>query len=98
MSGDDAYTSFLDKANADLDAGRQQQAAPSAATATRADAVDADEPVPAALAGVEAFYVSETDEPFEPVVMRWGVGEFPDECTSSVTVTRGGVTLERTAS
>lgn len=82
MSGDDAYTSFLDKANADLDAGRQQQAAPSAATATRASAVDADEPVPAALAGVEAFYISETDEPFEPVVMRWGEGEFPDECTS----------------
>lgn len=86
MSGDDAYTSFLDKANADLDAGRQQQAGSSAATATRASAVDADEPVPAALAGVEAFYVSETDEPFEPVVMRWGAGEFPDECTSSSSV------------
>ncbi|RMJ21654.1 hypothetical protein PHISP_07480 [Aspergillus sp. HF37] len=95
MSTDDAYTSFLDKANADLDAGRQQQAAPSAATATRASAVDADEPVPPALVGVEAFYASETDEPFEPVVMRWGKGGLPDETQLSALISSPSLSADQ---
>lgn len=82
MSSDDAYMSFLNKANADLDAGRQQPATQSSRPHTKA--VDADEQIPAPLTAVESYYVSETDEPFEPVVLRWGEargGVWPDHGT-----------------
>ena len=84
MSSDDAYMSFLNKANADLDAGRQQPATQSSMPRTKA--VDADEQIPAPLVSVETFYVSETDEPFEPAVLRWEKareGVWPDNCTLS---------------
>ncbi|CAL5869755.1 uncharacterized protein PFLUO_LOCUS3985 [Penicillium psychrofluorescens] len=68
MSSDDAYTSFLDKANADLDAGRASQ--PSSAT-TSTQTVHTSLKVPAPLKSVDAYYVSETDEPFEPVALKW---------------------------
>lgn len=75
MSSDSAYAAFLDKANQGLDS--------TAATATdKADkkddqdsgfisskTLDVDEQrVPPSLR-VDAFYSSETDEPFEPVVL-----------------------------
>ncbi|TQB76383.1 hypothetical protein MPDQ_000206 [Monascus purpureus] len=70
MSSDDAYTSFLEKANADLQAGRQQEQ--QATMGIRTETVDVDEHIPAPLDRVgETFYVSDTDEPFEAVVLRW---------------------------
>ena len=70
MASDDAYMSFLNKANADLGAGRSQannQSDPTVRTGT----VDVNAQIPAPLSSIDAYYVSETDEPFEPVVLKW---------------------------
>ncbi|GLI75644.1 hypothetical protein PoHVEF18_003906 [Penicillium ochrochloron] len=68
MSSDEAYMSFLDKANADLNAGRPQQGATETA---RTETVDANTQVPKPLQSVDAYYVSDADEPFEPVALKW---------------------------
>ncbi|KAJ5081921.1 hypothetical protein NUU61_010185 [Penicillium alfredii] len=68
MSSDDAYMSFLNKANADLDAGRAPQ---QGGGTVRTETVHASVSIPAPLQSVDAYYVSETDEPFEPVALRW---------------------------
>jgi hypothetical protein len=75
MSSDDAYMSFLDKANADLNAGRSQAQATETA---RTETVDANTQVPAQLQSVDAYYVSDADEPFEPVALRWEGAEKGD--------------------
>jgi hypothetical protein len=67
---DDAYTSFLDKANSDLNAGRSQQGGSTARTA-RTETVDTNVKVPAPLHSVDTYYISDTDEPFEPVTFKW---------------------------
>jgi hypothetical protein len=64
---DDAYSSFLDKANSDLNAGRSQQGGSTARTET----VHTNVKVPAPLQSVDAYYISDTDEPFEPVAFKW---------------------------
>ncbi|KAK2771823.1 hypothetical protein FQN53_004884 [Emmonsiellopsis sp. PD_33] len=75
---DTAYLSFLDKANADLTAG---QSAPATSTKPRpfqTKTIDDSQAqrVPAVLRDVRAEYESETDEPFEAVVLGWeGAGE-----------------------
>lgn len=84
MSSDDAYMSFLNKANADLDNGRSQPAAQQS-SAARTETVDVNVKVPTPLTSVDAFYVSDTDEPFEPVALKWegaGKGAWPDACMS----------------
>lgn len=86
MSSDDAYLSFLNKANADLSAGQQQQQ-PQGTSIARTQTVDANNQnqIPASLQSVDAFYVSETDEPFEPVVLGWEgakEGVWPSHCMS----------------
>ncbi|KAI9934880.1 hypothetical protein ASPWEDRAFT_117760 [Aspergillus wentii DTO 134E9] len=70
MSSDDAYMAFLNKANADLNAGRSLQPEPTE-SAVRTETVDVGVRVPAPLSSVDAYYISETDEPFEPVVLNW---------------------------
>ncbi|PLB39541.1 uncharacterized protein BDW47DRAFT_124534 [Aspergillus candidus] len=69
MSSDDAYMSFLDKANADLNNARAERA--QRQSIARTEAVDIDVRVPTPLTSVDAYYVSETDEPFEPVTLKW---------------------------
>ncbi|KAL6232270.1 hypothetical protein BDW75DRAFT_243139 [Aspergillus navahoensis] len=69
MSSDDAYMSFLDKANADLDSGLSQQA--STSQQARTETVDVNVKVPTSLTTVDAYYISDTDEPFEPVALKW---------------------------
>lgn len=84
MSSDDAYMSFLNKANADLDNGRSQPAAQQS-SAARTETVDVNVKVPTPLTSVDAYYVSDTDEPFEPVALKWegaGKGVWPDACMS----------------
>lgn len=81
MSSDDAYMSFLDKANADLNAGRPQQGATETA---RTETVDANTQVPKPLQSVDAYYVSDADEPFEPVALKWegaSKGDWPSPGT-----------------
>ena len=76
---DDAYSSFLDKANQDTGASKASTQTKSASTR----AVDTE--VPAALQGVEQYYVSEADEPFEPVSLKWGGKNMPSESMHSIT-------------
>ncbi|PWY71622.1 hypothetical protein BO70DRAFT_399324 [Aspergillus heteromorphus CBS 117.55] len=71
MSSDDAYMSFLDKANADLDAGKSNSTAQSSSSAAGTQTIHTDVRVPAPLTSIDAYYVSETDEPFEPVALKW---------------------------
>ncbi|KAE8397179.1 hypothetical protein BDV37DRAFT_266303 [Aspergillus pseudonomiae] len=76
---DDAYMNFLNKANADLDTARAQQAQDS--PTVRTETVETGVHVPAPLTSVDAYYISETDAPFEPVALRWegaSKGIFPD--------------------
>ncbi|KAL2046800.1 hypothetical protein N7G274_000818 [Stereocaulon virgatum] len=73
IMSDDAYSSFLDKANQDTGAGKPSTQSKSAATR----AVDTE--VPAALQKVEQYYVSEADEPFEPVSLKWDGTSMPSE-------------------
>ncbi|TVY26617.1 hypothetical protein LHYA1_G004091 [Lachnellula hyalina] len=78
MASDEDYASFLDKANED----------PSAGTAKSQDkgkvelkAVDTDVPAPLTKATKDAFYVSDADEPFEPVALKFSGKTLPTEVT-----------------
>ncbi|RDW90446.1 uncharacterized protein DSM5745_02221 [Aspergillus mulundensis] len=84
MSSDNDYMAFLNKANADLDSGRSQPA--TTTQQARTETVDVDVKVPTPLTSVDAYYISDTDEPFEPVALRWeGAqrGVWPDASTFS---------------
>jgi len=70
---DDAYSSFLDKANQDTSASKASTQSKSVST----KAVDTE--VPATLQSVEQYYTSEADEPFEPVSLEWGGRNMPSE-------------------
>ncbi|KAJ6090499.1 hypothetical protein N7486_009314 [Penicillium sp. IBT 16267x] len=75
MASDDAYMDFLNKANADHSGG-QKASTQGAKTRTVDDSLK----VPTPLQQVEVYYVSESDEPFEPVVLRFkgaAKGEWP---------------------
>lgn len=75
MSSDDAYSAFLDKANQDTSgsgSASTQHIKTASKTARKQD-------VHSAIAGIDAYYVSESDEPFEPVTFDWEGGEL-DEC------------------
>lgn len=88
MSSDDAYMSFLDKANADLNAGRAPQ---QGADTVRTETVDANVTVPKSLQSVDAYYISDADEPFEPVALKWGgasKGDWPSPGTLTSYSTR----------
>ena len=70
---DDAYSSFLDQANQDTGASKASTKSESAA----AKAVDTD--VPVTLQKVDQYYASESDEPFEPVSLKWSGKNMPSE-------------------
>lgn len=76
---DDAYSSFLDQANQDTGASKASTQSKTAST----KAVDTE--VPATLQGVEQYYVSEADEPFEPVSLKWGGKNMPSESMHTIT-------------
>jgi len=65
MSTDEDYSSFLDKANQDT--GSSKPAAKKDDKFAQTKAVDTD--VPGPLKSLDAFYTSDTDEPFEPVAL-----------------------------
>ncbi|KAJ5325817.1 uncharacterized protein N7506_008919 [Penicillium brevicompactum] len=66
MASDDAYMSFLDKANADVSGDSSQQG-----SSVKTETVHSSVSVPKALQSVDVYYVSDTDEPFEPVALKW---------------------------
>jgi len=65
MSTDDDYASFLDKANQDTGSSKPAQKDTNFASTK---AVDTDVPAPLKKLD-DAFYTSDTDEPFEPVAL-----------------------------
>lgn len=70
---DDAYSSFLDQANQDTGASKASTKSKAAGT----KAVDTD--VPISLQEVDQYYTSESDEPFEPVSLKWSGKNMPSE-------------------
>ncbi|MCJ1312320.1 hypothetical protein MMC25_005994 [Agyrium rufum] len=78
MADDDsAYTDFLDKANQDTGASAQVSSASGGGKSAGIRTVDTD--VPAHLKGVDVYYVSDADEPFEPVSLKWEGDSVPGE-------------------
>ena len=75
MSSDDAYSSFLDQANQDTGATK----ASTQSTSQKVSSEATDTEVPTALQNVESYYVSEADEPFEPVSLKWDGSNMPSE-------------------
>lgn len=70
--------SFLNKANQDLDDGRNLQ---KAQTQQDFKTTDQGVEVPKVLRDVveDTFYVSDADEAFVPVALKWEGGKLPDE-------------------
>ncbi|TFB04885.1 hypothetical protein CCMA1212_002755 [Trichoderma ghanense] len=85
MASDEDYMAFLNKANQDADEGRasaaqRSQGGAAAQRTFKATDDGAEIPKPIAEALRDAFYVSEADEPFCGVSLRWkGEGGLPDE-------------------
>ncbi|KAH0494106.1 hypothetical protein TgHK011_000739 [Trichoderma gracile] len=88
MATDEDYMAFLNKANQDADEGRasaqrsSQGGAAAAAQQRTFKATDDGAEIPKSIAEAlrDAFYVSEADEPFSGVSLRWkGEGGLPDE-------------------
>ncbi|KAI9884491.1 MAG: hypothetical protein M1823_003706 [Watsoniomyces obsoletus] len=75
MSSDADYASFLDQVN--------QTGVSKASTSSKSEFASTrsvDTEVPVALKQVDKFYYSsETDEPFEPVSLKWERDSLPDE-------------------
>ena len=78
MASDEDYAAFLDKANEDPNKG---VAKAQSSSKIQLKAVDHGVEVPAALkkATKDAFYVSDADEPFEPVCLKYSGKSLPDE-------------------
>ncbi|CAK7230843.1 hypothetical protein SCUCBS95973_007711 [Sporothrix curviconia] len=74
MSSDDAYASFLDKANEDPNAGRARPAdkEPKATAQSKFSANAKQVPQKLVTAAKDRFYTSEADEPFVPVCFGLG--------------------------
>ncbi|OQD81565.1 hypothetical protein PENANT_c026G02537 [Penicillium antarcticum] len=71
MSSDDAYMAFLNKANADSSDGQAESKKESPSDVLRTKTVDSSLSIPKPLKNIDAYYVSDTDEPFDPVVLKW---------------------------
>jgi hypothetical protein len=67
MSSDADYASFLDKANQDTGAAQQSSTSDKKSYGTKS----VDTAVPTALEKVEEYYVSDADEPFESVALKY---------------------------
>ncbi|KAL6826842.1 hypothetical protein J3E69DRAFT_332322 [Trichoderma sp. SZMC 28015] len=83
MASDEDYMAFLNKANQDADEGRAAaQSSRGAGQQRTFKTTDEGSELPKSIAEVirDAVYVSEADEPFKGVSLRWkGEGGLPDE-------------------
>lgn len=82
MATDDEYMDFLNKANEDPGQGLASAQAQSGHAKKELKAADhgADIPQPLVKATKDAFYMSDSDEPFVPVSLAWEKGEgLPNE-------------------
>ena len=72
---DDTYSSFLNQANQDTAGSKVSAKSQSKKITTKA----VDTEVPSALQNIQVDYTSDSDEPFEPVSLRWGKKSLPGE-------------------
>lgn len=82
MATDDEYMDFLNKANEDPGQGSASTQAQGGQAKKELKAADhgANIPQPLVKATKDAFYMSDSDEPFVPVSLAWEKGEgLPDE-------------------
>jgi len=75
MASDEDYSNFLDKVNQDTSTSKASTQLKSKAVGTESLNTD----VPKQLEGIEEYYISEADEPFEPVSLQWNEDELPSE-------------------
>ncbi|EOA90670.1 uncharacterized protein SETTUDRAFT_144667 [Exserohilum turcica Et28A] len=68
MSSDADYAAFLDKANQDMGTAEAKEASEKTSYGTKS----VNTAVPSALKEVQEYYVSDSDEPFEPVALEYG--------------------------
>lgn len=81
MASDSDYASFLDKVNQDPSGGVAKSESRGGSKKEGFKATDAGVQIPTVLkrAVVDAFYVSDADEPFEVVGLNYGANKLPDE-------------------
>lgn len=81
MASDSDYASFLDKVNQDPSGGVAKSESHGGSKKEGFKATDAGVQIPTVLkrAVVDAFYVSDADEPFEVVGLNYGATKLPDE-------------------
>jgi len=90
MSSDADYMAFLDKVNAQRD-GAQQAEYSTSTSKIRTETVHTGVSVPHSLQSISANFISETDELFEPVVLKWNeakMGIWPDAGQFTSLITR----------
>lgn len=73
MASDEDYSKFLGKANQDTGGASTRSKSKKLSTKS------VDTKVPKELEGIEEYYVSEADEPFEPVSLKWDKDGLPSE-------------------
>lgn len=81
MANDEDYMAFLDKANQDLDDGKALAAKQKEQSSAAFKAVDEGSQAPRVIrdACQDAVYVTDADEPFEEVSLKWSGDGLPDE-------------------
>jgi hypothetical protein len=76
---DDAYASFLDKANEDVSKPKSGGAQTRSAAKQKPKTVDEGLKVPSHLEKVDAVYVTDADEDFVPVALKWDGDGLPSD-------------------
>jgi len=77
MASDEDYSNFLEKANQDTGVSKVSTQSKNKEVGTKS----VDTNVPKYLEGIEEYYISEADEPFEPVSLQWEEDGLPSEGT-----------------
>lgn len=90
MASDKDYMAFLDKANQDLDDGKALATKSSAAFKTMDEGSQAPKVIRDACQ--DAVYVTDADEPFEEVSLKWRGDGLPDESAFDSFLFRPGLT------
>ena len=73
MGSDEDYAAFLDKANEDSSGATTRSKSKKEQKELRT--TESGVAVPKELSSLDAYYVSEADEPFEGVALKWEDGE-----------------------
>lgn len=78
MADDQSYNAFLTRVNQDPSANSSQEQSTSQAKSKLDPTTPQTSAVPVSLQNLDATYTSDSDEPFEPIVMDYAGHELPD--------------------